>query len=80
MLKRTLPKILAVVATALAALVAPVLGWDESRVADEIAAYQARVAAERDSQKELADSEANAERTSAPDARRIPVSRAPEVS
>ncbi|EWT00277.1 glycerol-3-phosphate dehydrogenase [Intrasporangium oryzae NRRL B-24470] len=63
-------------AEAVAALVAPVLGWDEARVADEIAGYQARVAAERDSQKELADSEANAERLSAPDARRIPVSRA----
>ncbi len=34
--------------------------------------------AELESQKELADSEANAERLSAPDNRRIPVSRAPE--
>ena len=33
---------------------------------------------ELESQKELADSEANAERLSAPDNRRIPVSRAPE--
>ncbi len=32
-----------------AALVAPVLGWDERRVEDEVAAYRARVAAERES-------------------------------
>ena len=42
--------------------------------------YLARVEAELESQKELADSEANAERLSAPDVRRIPVSRAPEGS
>jgi glycerol-3-phosphate dehydrogenase len=62
-------------APAVAALVAPVLGWDEQRVADEVAAYRARVDAELDSQKELADSEANAERLAAPDPRPIPVSR-----
>ncbi len=63
---------------AVAALVAPLLGWGEDRVAAEVGAYRARVEAERESQKELADSEANAERLSAPDVRRIPVSRAPE--
>ncbi|GAB3066674.1 glycerol-3-phosphate dehydrogenase/oxidase [Intrasporangium mesophilum] len=66
-------------ARAAAEIVAPVLGWDDERVDTEVAAYLARVQAELDSQKELADSEANEERLSAPDARRIPVSRAPEV-
>ena len=65
-------------AETVAQLVAPVLGWDEQRVADEVESYRGRVQAELDSQKELADSEANAERLSAPDARHIPVSRAPE--
>ncbi len=45
------------------------------RVEAEVAAYLARVEAELESQKELVDSEANAERLSAPDPRRIPVSR-----
>ena len=56
----------------------PICGWDDEQVAREVAAYHARVEAELESQKELADSEANAERLSAPDNRRIPVSRAPE--
>ena len=67
-------------ARAAAEIVAPVLGWDEKQVEEEVAAYLARVDAELDSQKELADSEANAERLSAPDVRRIPVSRTPEES
>ncbi|MDC5696056.1 glycerol-3-phosphate dehydrogenase/oxidase [Intrasporangium calvum] len=62
-------------ARAAAALVAPVLGWDADRVEAEVAAYVDRVEAERESQRELVDSEANAERLSAPDPRRIPVSR-----
>lgn len=62
-------------AEAAAQLVAPVLGWDADRVAGEVAAYLARVEAELESQRELVDSEANAERLSAPDPRRIPVSR-----
>ena len=66
-------------ARAAATIIAPVLGWDAERVETEVAAYRARVEAELESQKELADSEANAERMSAPDVRRIPVSRAPEV-
>ena len=48
------------------------------RIEAEVSGYLARVEAELESQKELVDSEANAERLSAPDARRIPVSRAPE--
>ncbi|GAA6525405.1 glycerol-3-phosphate dehydrogenase/oxidase [Intrasporangium sp. DVR] len=62
-------------ARAAAELVAPVLGWDVDRTEAEVAAYVARVEAERESQRELVDSEANAERLSAPDPRRIPVSR-----
>ncbi|WP_347352222.1 glycerol-3-phosphate dehydrogenase/oxidase [Intrasporangium sp.] len=58
-------------------VVAPILAWDEARVASEVAAYLARVAAERESQEELEDSEANAERLAAPDIRRIPPSVAP---
>jgi len=62
-------------APAAAQLVAPVLGWDAAQVESEVSAYLARVEAERESQRELVDSEANAERLSAPDPRRIPVSR-----
>ncbi|TQM57332.1 glycerol-3-phosphate dehydrogenase/oxidase [Humibacillus xanthopallidus] len=65
-------------AEAVAQLVAPIFGWDDERVARAVGAYHSRVEAELESQKELADSEANAERLSAPDARRIPVSRTPE--
>ncbi|NUO90133.1 MAG: glycerol-3-phosphate dehydrogenase/oxidase [Dermatophilaceae bacterium] len=67
-------------ARAVAEIVAPVLGWDTDRVEAEVGAYIARVEAELESQKELADSEANAERLSAPDVRRIPVSRALDPS
>ncbi|MEO3938514.1 glycerol-3-phosphate dehydrogenase/oxidase [Dermatophilaceae bacterium Soc4.6] len=59
-----------------AAIVAPVLGWDEERVRDEVEAYQARVTAERDSQRAQEDQEANAERLVAPDMRRRAVGRA----
>lgn len=62
-------------ARAVADLVAPVLGWDAARADAEVAAYVARADAERESQREVVDSEANAERLSAPDPRRIPVSR-----
>ncbi|MDV3219916.1 glycerol-3-phosphate dehydrogenase/oxidase [Intrasporangium sp.] len=62
-------------ARAVADLVAPVLGWDTERADAEVAAYVARVDAERESQREVVDSEANAERLSAPDPRRIPISR-----
>jgi glycerol-3-phosphate dehydrogenase len=63
-------------AGAAAALVAPVLGWDERRVEDEVAAYRARVAAEHESQEELDDLAANAERLAAPDIRARSVGRA----
>lgn len=59
-----------------ARLVAPVLGWDEERVADEVAAYRARVTAERESQLEADDLAANAERIAAPDIRARSVGRA----
>ncbi|MGN6754654.1 MAG: glycerol-3-phosphate dehydrogenase/oxidase [Intrasporangium sp.] len=61
-------------AQAAADIVAPILGWDAERIASEVAAYAGRVAAERESQEELEDSEANSERQAAPDIRRIPPS------
>jgi glycerol-3-phosphate dehydrogenase len=63
-------------AGAAAALVGPVLGWDEARVRDEETAYRSRVLAERESQQELDDQEANAERLVAPDIRARAVGRA----
>ena len=63
-------------ARSVADLVAPRLGWDESRISDEVAAYTARVAAERESQEETDDLEANAERIAAPDMRIRSVGRA----
>ncbi|MGB0100107.1 MAG: glycerol-3-phosphate dehydrogenase/oxidase [Nocardioides sp.] len=59
-----------------ARLVAPVLGWDEGRIDDEVAAYRARVAAEHESQQENDDLAANAERLAAPDIRARSVGRA----
>jgi glycerol-3-phosphate dehydrogenase len=59
-----------------ALLVAPVLGWDERRVEDEVAAYRARVAAEREAQAEGDDLAANAGRLAAPDIRARAVGRA----
>ncbi len=56
-------------APAVAELVAPVLGWDAERVAREVQLYAQRVQAERESQQMPDDQEANAERTSARDAR-----------
>jgi len=63
-------------ASAVADLVAPRLGWDATRVVDEVAAYTARVEAERESQDEPDDLEANAERLAAPDIRIRAVGRA----
>ncbi|MGD9960282.1 glycerol-3-phosphate dehydrogenase [Nocardioides sp.] len=63
-------------ARSVADLVAPRLGWDAARVTDEVAAYTARVAAERESQEEVDDLEANAERLAAPDIRIRSVGRA----
>lgn len=52
-----------------AALMAPVLGWDDDRVAREIAHYEARVVAERESQLQMDDLGADAARLGAPDVR-----------
>ena len=59
-----------------AELVADTLGWDSERVDDEVRAWEARVKAERESQTEPADQEANAERLAAPDVRARSVGRA----
>jgi glycerol-3-phosphate dehydrogenase len=52
-----------------ARLMAPVLGWDEARIEREVAHYEARVAAERESQLQLDDLSADAARLGAPDVR-----------
>ena len=59
-----------------AALMAEVLGWDAQRTEDEVEAYAARVAAERESQRAAHDLDANAERLVAPDMRKRSVGRA----
>ncbi|QNG36822.1 glycerol-3-phosphate dehydrogenase/oxidase [Geodermatophilaceae bacterium NBWT11] len=56
--------------------VAGVLGWDEERVTNEVASYAARVEAERRSQTEDNDQEADAARVAAPDTRAVAVGRA----
>ena len=52
-----------------ARLVAPILGWDDQHVAEEIEHYRLRVLAERDSQQQLDDDTADAARLGAPDVR-----------
>ena len=56
-------------ARAVAALIAPVLGWSESDVANELNHYDLRVAAERESQHQPDDLTADAARLGAPDVR-----------
>jgi glycerol-3-phosphate dehydrogenase len=56
--------------------VAGVLGWDEQRIANEVASYTARVEAERASQLAADDQEADAARVAAPDTRAVAVGRA----
>jgi len=56
-------------AAAVAALVAPVLGWDAERVEAEVRSYSERVAAERASQELPDDEAADAARREAPDSR-----------
>ncbi len=51
-----------------AQLMAEVLGWSEEQIAHEIEIYRARVAAERDSQRQDDDRTADAARLTAPDA------------
>jgi glycerol-3-phosphate dehydrogenase len=63
-------------APAVAELVAERLGWDESRVRNEVAAYEARVKAERESQEQQDDLAADAVRIVAPDTRAVAVGRA----
>ncbi len=57
-------------------LVAEALGWDAARLENEVAVYQARVAAERASQQEVDDQSADAARLLAPDTREVVVGRA----
>src|SRR3954449_8369259 len=59
-----------------AAALAEVLGWDDEQTTREIAAYDARVAAERASQEQTDDQNADAHRLVAPDTRRTVVGRA----
>jgi glycerol-3-phosphate dehydrogenase len=56
-------------ASEVAALVAPVLGWDEAQIAREVAHYTGRVEAERESQDQPDDHSADAARLGAPDVR-----------
>lgn len=57
------------VAVPTASLMAEVLGWSDATLKDEVAHYEARVAAERDSQTQLDDQTADAARLGAPDVR-----------
>jgi glycerol-3-phosphate dehydrogenase len=63
-------------ADAAARLVAPILGWDDERIVNEIEAYAARVEAERRSQEQVDDMAADAARIAAPDTRAVAVGRA----
>ncbi|MGH3504977.1 MAG: glycerol-3-phosphate dehydrogenase/oxidase [Nocardioidaceae bacterium] len=63
-------------AKAAAELVAGPLAWDTDRVANEVAAYDARVEAERRSQEQEDDLAADAARIAAPDTRAVAVGRA----
>ncbi|MGI8578846.1 MAG: glycerol-3-phosphate dehydrogenase/oxidase [Nocardioidaceae bacterium] len=63
-------------AQATAELAAPYLGWDEARIANEVASYAARVEAERESQQQDDDLDADAVRIAAPDTRAVAVGRA----
>ena len=55
-----------------ARLMGSVIGWDEDRIALEVEHYEARVAAERDSQLQMDDHSADAARLGAPDVRTGP--------
>jgi glycerol-3-phosphate dehydrogenase len=56
-------------AQAVAELVAPVLGWSDGQIANEVQHYRARVAAEIDSQQQHDDRTADAARLGAADVR-----------
>jgi glycerol-3-phosphate dehydrogenase len=63
-------------AKAVAELAGRHLGWDADRIANEVESYEARVAAERESQAQNTDLEADAARVAAPDTRHVAVGRA----
>jgi glycerol-3-phosphate dehydrogenase len=63
-------------AKAVAELAGRHLGWDSDRIANEVESYEARVAAERESQAQSTDLEADAARVAAPDTRQVAVGRA----
>ena len=52
-------------------LMARILGWDDQRIVQEVDAYTARVAAERESQTQPDDQTADARRSAAPEVRSI---------
>ena len=52
-------------------LMARILGWDDQRIGQEVDAYTARVAAERESQTQPDDQTADARRSAAPEVRSI---------
>jgi len=54
-------------------VLAEVLGWDDEQLTREIAAYDARVAAERASQEQTDDENAIARRLVAPDNRQTQI-------
>ena len=58
-------------ARAVAELVAPVLGWSDAHIEAEVAAYEQRVAQELVSQRALDDEQAQAQRSLAPERRRL---------
>jgi len=58
-------------ARAVAAIVGPILGWDEAAHEREIEHYEARVRAERESQEQPDDQTADAARMGAPDVRTL---------
>ena len=62
-------------AEAAARLVAPHLDWDAERIANEVQAYADRVEAERRSQQQPDDQDADAARVAAPDTRAVAVGR-----
>ena len=61
---------------AVAELIAPSLGWDDERIANEVQSYADRVEAERRSQMQEDDLAADAARIAAPDTRAVAVGRA----
>lgn len=65
-------------ARSVADLVSSYLGWDDERIRAEVATYEARVQAERESQTQQDDLAAGAARIMASDTRAVAVARAVE--